>query len=329
VTRALAHKLGVSQWFGFAAYGDVQRAVVELRALGVRHLRTGISWAEYEQPGGPAWYDWLFEELAGFELLVSIWRTPPSRAERGTPASPPRCLADYGAFVGAMIERYGRRFSHVELWNEPTSLYRWDFAACDPHWSKFGAMIAPAAAIARQAGKRTVLGGMLPVDHDWLALMRDHGALEHIDVVAIHGFPQMWWDDAPCWDRKSAWHGWDEKIAYIRAYTEGRPVWVTETGLATWDPHAERPARYRLQAELLHQAARAPAERVYWRGLLDQDPARNATWGFHADENEYHLGLVSWQGDRKPAWGIMKHLLAGASTRLVTQPQPVEEMPRL
>jgi CDP-paratose 2-epimerase len=329
MTGTLAHKLGVCQWFDFAAYGDVKRAVAELRALGVRHLRTGLSWAEYEQPCGAAWYDWLFEQLSGFELLVSIGQTPPSRAERGTPASPPRRLADYGAFVRAMLERYGHRFSDIELWNQPTSLYRWDFAGCDPDWSKLAAMIAPAAAAARRYGVRTVLGGMLPVDHHWLALMRDHGALEHIDVVAIHGFPQMWWEDAPCWDRESSWQGWDEKIAYIRAYTEGRPVWVTETGFATWDAHAERPGRYRLQAELLQQAARAPAERVYWRGLIDQDPARGATWGFHVDENEYHLGLMSCHGDRKPAWGIMKHLLAGAHARPLTQPRPVVEIPRL
>lgn len=333
MTRTLAHKLGISQWFPHEAYGDVKRALSELRALGIRHVRTGISWADYQRPGGQAWHDWLFQELAGFELLVCIWRTPPALAERdasephGLSNSPPRCLSDYGAFVEQMIERYGHRFSDIELWNQPTSPHRWDAARCDADWSRFGAMIASAAEVARRHGKRTVLGGMLPVDHHWLARLRDHGALEHIDVVAIHGFPEMWWENAPCWEQKSSWHGWDEKIAYIRAYTEGRPVWVTKTGFATWDPHAERTARYRLQAELLQRAALAPAERVYWHSLLDINPASDARDGFHGDEIEHHMGLVTRDGDYKPAWGLIKHLLAGERSLRAAQPQPGEELP--
>lgn len=318
--RMLAHKLGVSQWFPHEAHNAVKRARSEMHALGIRHLRIAISWADYERPGGQAWHDWLFQELADFELLVCIWRTPPSLAERDTPASPPRNLVDYAAFVELMIERYGDKFSDIELWNRPNSLQRWDAEHCDADRSKFAAMIASAAEVARRRGKRTVLGGMLPVDHEWLARLRSHGALEHIDVVAIQGFPEMWWEGAPSWEQKSSWRGWDEKIAYIRAHTGGKPVWVTKTGFATWDPHAERAGRYRQQAELLQQAAQAPAERVYWHSLLDMIPGCDAIDGIQGDAIESYLGLVSRDGDRKPAWGLMKHMLAGERSLPAVQP---------
>ena len=346
MTRGLMHKLGVCQSFHFEARDEVERAVAEMRALGVSHLRTGISWADYHRVGGPAWYDWLFEALAGFDLLVSIWHTPPSLSDRYTCASPPQRVTDYGSFVGQVIERHGHRFWDIELWNEPGSLYERDLRQCDPCLSRLGEMIAFAAEVARGKGKRTVLGGVMPADHQWLELMRRQGALAHVDVIAVRGFPGMSPEipldtapntaqktstptslptsmrTSPGLDRQICWLGWDEKIARIREHSEGKPIWITETGLATWDVHAERGGRYRLQAELLRRAAQAPAERVYWHSLIDLDPARDAAEGFHVDENEYHLGLVSWDGDRKPAWGIMKHLLAEERPPLMAPPDP-------
>ena len=44
-----------------------------------------------------------------------------------------------------------------------------------------------------------MLGGMIPVDHTWLQLTETYGALAYMDIVAIHGFPEMWWEDAPNW----------------------------------------------------------------------------------------------------------------------------------
>jgi CDP-paratose 2-epimerase len=322
LTRNLAHKLGICQWFQIGAHGDVARVLAEMRALGLIRLRTGISWAEYHRAGGPDWYDWLFDELAGFELLVSISHTPPSIAERYTCASPPQRLNDYGSFVGRVIDRYGHRFRDIELGDEPQNRYQADGPQCQPCRSRLAEAIAFAAEVARSKGKRTVLGGATPADDEWLALMRAQGVLAHIDVVAIRGFPQMWWETAPSWDEPRGWRGWAEKIARARAHCDGKSIWVTETGLATWEAQGARTGRYRLQAELLRQAAQAPAERVYWHGLLDLDPARDATMGYHVDENEYHLGVVAWDGGRKPAWGILKHLLADERAPLAAPPDP-------
>lgn len=305
----LVDKLGLCQWFHFQAYEDVERTVDELRALGVRHLRTGVSWADYHRRGGQAWYDWQFRALQEFEVLLSVWHTPPSLAEGGRCAGPPHRLQDYADFIWLIVDRYGDRFADLELWNEPNNRLKWDFERFDPRWEKFGTMIAMAGNTARAMGKRTVLGGMIPVDPHWLALMKGYGALDAVDVVAIHGFPGMWWSDAPNWDWYQHWHGWPAKIHSVLDGAGGRPIWVTETGLATWNRERSTSGLHDQQVMRLEQAVLAPAERVYWYSVMDLDPRREAIEGFHVDENEYHLGLTTYAGARKPAWARLRELL--------------------
>lgn len=267
--------LGVCQWFHFQAYDDVAAAIEAMHDLGLRRLRTGVSWADFHRPGGQAWYEWQFAALheAGLELLVAVWHTPPSIAESGVCASAPKRLEDYADFVGQLARDHGECIEAIELWNEPNNLYKWDFRRVDPGWRKFGRMVALAGERAHEFGMPTVLGGMIPVDPHWLRLVDGLGALAHVDAVAIHGFPGMWSEHAPNWDWYAHWHGWGEKVASIVPDAGDRPVWVTETGLATWS--------------------------------LD----REAIEGFHVDENEYHLGLVTHDGTRKPAYHRMKELV--------------------
>ena len=304
-------KLGICQWFHYRAHRDLERCVALLHDLGVRHFRTGVSWADYHRPGGKRWYDHQMQALADFDVLLSVWHTPPSRAEGAACANPPRRLEDYAEFICELAEEYGETVSALELWNEPNNRLKWDFHNYDPDWSKFGEMIAGAGEAARALGKTAVLGGMIPVDHHWLGLMKSYGALAAVDAVAIHAFPEMWWDNHPNWDWYRTWQGWDAKVNYIKEYADGRPIWVTETGLATWDLDDGVPARETLQGACLWQAAAAPAARVYWYSLMDLDPRRAAIEGFHVDENEYHLGLVTYEGAKKPAWSVFARLLAG------------------
>ena len=305
----LRDRFGVCQWFHYDDHRSLERAARLLRELGVRHLRTGISWADYHRPGGPRWARDLFAALSDFEILLSVWHTPPSISEGNHCASPPRRLLDYADFIDHLITEHGPSFAHLELWNEPNNRYKWDFRRHDPDWRKFGEMIGCAAYWARQRGKPTVLGGSIPVDPHWLHLMDRYGVVEHLDVVGIHGFPDMWWDGPQNWEWHRDWRGWPDKVATANQAT-GLPVWITETGLATWDVATRRPARHQLQLDRLQIATTAPAPRTYWYQLVDLDPTRPAIEGFHVDENEYHLGLVTHAGKKKPAFFELQSLLA-------------------
>jgi CDP-paratose 2-epimerase len=247
---------------------------------------------------------------AGFDVLLSVWHTPPSISRGGACSSPPRRLRDYADFIDLLITDYGDAFHDLELWNEPNNRYKWNFPEFDPDWRQFGEMIADAAHWAQHRGRRTVLGGMIPVDPHWLNLMDRRGVLQFIDVVAIHGFPGMWFPDHPNWDWRDHWRGWTDKLDTIRSAAGGRDLWVTETGIATWDLALGREAKYELQVQMLDDVvARCPAERVYWYSVIDLDPAREAIEGFHADENEYHMGLLTHDGRKKHAYHRMKDLL--------------------
>jgi CDP-paratose 2-epimerase len=308
----LREQFGICQWFHYRDYRSVEQTIALLRELNIRHLRTGISWADFYRSGGKKWYDWQMAALAdaGLDVLLSVWHTPPSIAEGGACNGPPKRLLDYADFIDLLITEYGHAFSHLELWNEPNNRYKWNFEQFDPGWQKFAEMIGAAAYWAKQRGCKTVLGGMMPVDHHWLNLMRRHGVLQHIDIVGIHGFPGMWWPNHPNWDWHDRWQGWDQKVAYIAQQSDGKPVWVTETGLATWELATKQVAKFDLQQTMLADAARAASKtRMYWYSLIDLDPRRAAIEGLHVDENEYHMGLVCFDGTRKPAFDHLKGLL--------------------
>src|SRR3954464_2614571 len=82
--KSLRDKIGLCQWFHFEDDTSLERSVELLHELGVRHLRTGISWADYYRTGGKQWYGRQMKALADFEILLSVWHTPPSISEGGT-----------------------------------------------------------------------------------------------------------------------------------------------------------------------------------------------------------------------------------------------------
>jgi len=81
----------------------------------------------------------------------------------------------------------------LKLWNEPNDLSHWDFHL-DPTWREFSQMTCLAAAAVRQLCPELplILGGMSPIDSNFISLIKSHGVLEHLDAVAVHGFSLDW-----------------------------------------------------------------------------------------------------------------------------------------
>ena len=116
--RTRAPTVGAVEWFERGERTRVERVAWELRTLGIEHLRTGVSWAEWHVPGGAEWYSWLLPRLArDFELLPCVSYTPPSLAVVPSHTAPPRRLRDYADFLDMLVTDHGRCFSEVELWN--------------------------------------------------------------------------------------------------------------------------------------------------------------------------------------------------------------------
>jgi CDP-paratose 2-epimerase len=282
---------GITEWFRLGDHDRVDVALDHLEAVGARGLRTHLSWADYHAPGGREWYDWLIPRLAGrIEILPCIHYTPPSLSVTGTTAGPPRRPQDLADFVDQALDRYGRHFSHVEIWNEPNNLLDWDWRV-DPEWTLFAEMAGAAAHWIERCGFRAVLGGPCPFDLNWLALMGERGVLGEISAISIHGFPGTWDSEA------STWRGWEEHIAEAREvlgrYRPGAEIWITEAGYSTWRHDEVEQARRFLEA------LDAPAERLYWYALADLHPDTPVQEGRQFDIRHYFMGVRDVRGREK------------------------------
>lgn len=288
--------VGILEWFRPGEHEQVQKAIEDLNNLGIKHLRTGISWADWYVEGTKEWYDWLIPELSKHvELLPCFLYTPPSIGEMEKTSAPPKDLQAYADFIDIMITRYGDHFEWVELWNEPNNKVEYDFTL-DYSWTKFSQMIIKAAYWAKQRGKKTLLGGMSPIDPNWLQMMGEQGVLEHIDAVGIHGFPHVF---------DQQWKGWEINIQSVKEVLakfkmEGKEIWVSEVGFSTWQHDEVK------QYEEFKKVLSTEADRVYWYSLKDLDPKKATVGGFHLDEREYHFGLKKEDGTKKLLYKLLE-----------------------
>lgn len=287
--------LGILEWFRPGEYEEVKNAIADLENLGIKHLRTGISWADWYVEGTEEWYDWLFSELdKHVEILPCFLYTPPSIGEMEKTSAPPKDLKAYADFIDIMITRYGKYFEWVELWNEPNNKIEYDYTL-DFSWNKFSSMIDMAAYWAKQRGKKTLLGGMSPIDPNWLQMMVERGTLKNIDAIGIHGFPHVF---------DQQWKGWEVNIESVRDVLENaglkKQIWISEAGFSTWQKDEVK------QYEEFKKVLKADADRVYWYSLKDLDPKNATVGGFHLDEREYFFGLKEMDGNRKLLYRLLE-----------------------
>ncbi|GAB2762927.1 GDP-mannose 4,6-dehydratase [Salinimicrobium soli] len=287
--------IGILEWFRPGEYEEVRNTIADLKKIGVKHLRTGISWADWYVDGTEEWYDWLFEELSQHvEILPCFLYTPPSIGEMEKTSAPPKDLKAFADFLDIMIKKYGRYFEWVELWNEPNNKIEYDYTL-DYSWNKFSTMIGMAAHWAKQNGKKTLLGGMSPIDPNWLQMMIEHGLLEKIDAVGLHGFPHVF---------DQQWKGWDVNISAVRETLEKagyeKEIWISEAGFSTWQNDEVK------QYQEFVNVLKADADRIYWYSLNDLNPKNATVGGFHLDEREYFFGMKKVDGTRKLLYKLLQ-----------------------
>ncbi|MBV9304120.1 MAG: beta-xylosidase [Acidobacteriaceae bacterium] len=97
--------LGICQWFHFEDH-RLEAAAQCLRELGVRKVRTGLSWADFERPNAEQWFDRQMGLLDDFEVTVTFCFTPERCGMRPHHTSPPRNPDEYAEFCAAMTRRY-------------------------------------------------------------------------------------------------------------------------------------------------------------------------------------------------------------------------------
>jgi beta-xylosidase len=182
----------------------------------------------------------------------------------------------------------------IMLWNEPNNLSHWDFHV-DKDWKIFSAMVIAAARRIRAINPELTiaLGGMSPIDPNFVRLLQSHGVLEHVDVVALHGFPLDW----------NHWriHDWPQKVDEIRAVTD-RAIWISEAGASSFGAEEVQVFGLLRTAELLLPIV----DRVHWYSLFDLPSTWTATTRHKEAEGSayyrhYYMGLLREDGSPKPS----------------------------
>lgn len=180
------------------------------------------------------------------------------------------------------------------IWNEPNNKSHWDFEI-DRDWSIFGQMtMAAAQAIkAENAKLPKVLGGISPIDPGFIRRLNELGVGEHLDAVAVHGFPLDW----------NHWqlNDWPARLEEIKAATN-LPVWVSEVGISTFGAEEVQDFGLMRTAELL----RGKAPRVHWYSLYDLPKSWPATTRHREAEGSsyyrhFYMGLLKEDGTPKLA----------------------------
>jgi beta-xylosidase len=180
------------------------------------------------------------------------------------------------------------------LWNEPNNLSHWNFEI-DPDWTRYAELVNLAADAVRAENStlRRVLGGISPIDADFIRNMQRKCVLGHVDVVALHGFPLDW----------NHWtiHEWPDKIREIQAVTD-LPIWISEVGASSFGAEEVQQFGLNRAAELLI----GRVERIHWYSLYDLPRAWPATTRHREAEGSsyyrhFYMGLLREDGTPKLA----------------------------
>ena len=196
------------------------------------------------------------------------------------------------------------------IWNEPNNKSHWD-PELDPEWDIYARTVVEAgkAIDSVNSAVTRVLGGISPIDPHFIGGLKGKGALDQVDVVAVHGFPLDW----NLWPLDE----WPDRIAEIEAVVPDHDVWVTEVGVGSFGAEEVQVFGLNRTAELL--LGRVP--RVFWYSLFDLPREWGATTRHREAEGSsyyrhFYMGLIREDGTPKlalddfrkhtPAMGIMQ-----------------------
>jgi len=98
-------EMGICQWFHFEDH-RLDAAIEWLQRLGVKRLRTGLSWADWLRPDAEKWFDHVMKKLEPFDVTATFCFTPEAKGIQPHHTSPPRHIEEFADFCVTMMRRY-------------------------------------------------------------------------------------------------------------------------------------------------------------------------------------------------------------------------------
>ena len=196
-----------------------------IAATGIDRLRFGLQWAHVQREAGAPFDFSLIDRImaeAGTQglTILPIVDFPPQWARPVW-----EHLDEYGAFVEAVVARYGERFPDIEVWNE-VNIWR----ECTPE--RYLDILRTAYAAAKHAnpGVRVLFSGTAGVALNFLGRIYELGGAPYFDAVNVHPY---------CHPRAPEGYIPDElkrlRDLMAKHGDAGKPVVITELGWPTHD----------------------------------------------------------------------------------------------
>jgi polysaccharide biosynthesis protein PslG len=329
--------LGVS--FGPEYVGAHSKLTAELKRMhrsGVESARFAVYWSSLQPAAGQApdyrRLDRIVAAAARARLpLLPVVLGAPAWATLDTsrPVDVPRNPADYAAFVGGLVQRYGsggtyfkqhKKLPRVpirtwQIWNEPHFEDYWHTEGGEQWASHYALLLKDAYKAIKRADPGATVVNTALASFPWRYLKQIYkaGAAKAMDVVAINPFTVYPW---------SVIRGERLVRKVMRKYHQGRKsIWITE---ATWpSSKGKAPGKDRASWQLKWETnAKGMAQRL--RQVYDLVVKRRKrerigrvywyTWATKYDGNDLfdYSGLLSWNGSSFAATRALSAFRASA-----------------
>lgn len=109
--------VGLCQWFHFEDH-RLEDAVRWMQSHGVRHIRTGLSWADSYRENAVAWFDHMMSALEPFAVSLTLCFTPAHLGLEAHHTSPPIDNQQFADFAAWAADRYAPRPASRETLSE-------------------------------------------------------------------------------------------------------------------------------------------------------------------------------------------------------------------
>lgn len=272
----------------------LKRAAELARDAGVKWTRQWFDWNRIEPQRGH--FDWSYYDdlvataqrngisIYGLVYGWSSWTTP------YTPAG----IADYTAFLQALVRHYRSDIHDWEIWNEP-NIFFWQGPK-----EMYAELLRKSYAAAKKVDPNVQVLGMstASLDYNFIAHTMALGA--PFDILTIHPYR------AVLNDRELM-----NEMTLASRLAGDRPVWVTEFGWSGYTPHDTidqgffRPTTERQRAELLARA---------YLSLIASGVQTNISWYDFRDDGddpvyfESNMGILNRDFTPKPAYAAYSTL---------------------
>lgn len=307
-----ARTQGIDSRFGINAfvlnrYGQQEwdKPTIILKDMGVGFSREEFIWELIEpEKGAFEWdvYDASIDALSpsGVNILGVLdysapWATEDLNRENADKYMPN--LDDWQNYVGRVVNRYKGKVKYWQIWNEPNIAV---FFKPEPNASQYFEILKSAYEIIKKEDStaQVVIAGTSGVDVGYLRELKDLGAGDYFDILAVHPYSFDF--------RSPPEDSFPDNMKNAQSISEefgDKPIWLTEFG---WPISDEDKLDENIQARYLSRIYLMSyqfnkVEKLFWYDLRNDGDDR--------EDRENNFGLLNRDYSKKESYYAYKNLI--------------------